>query len=350
MVGSGKAGKVEARGDLSVKNVQGLDRIAAAAGVSISTVSRALAGSSVVNAKTRARIEALAKELGYRPNRAAQSLRLGRTQTIGVVLPLGHETTQHLSDPFFMTLLGYLGDELSERGYDLLLSKVVPRDDAWLDRLTRSGRVDGVIVIGQSDQADVLNRAGEAFAPLVVWGALLPGQSYSSVGTDNVRGGQLATEHLIATGRRKLLFLGDPSAPEIRQRHEGFLHASEAAQTIERYDSLPVHLVSDAAYDDISRLIDSRTAPDGIVAASDVIAMNAIRVLTDRGLSIPSDVAIIGYDDISLASHTAPPLTTIRQDLRKGASCLVDILFRRLGGEKTETVVLPPELIVRGSA
>jgi len=127
------------------QNIQELARIA---GVSTATVSRALAGTGNLSAQTRERIRNLAGELGFRPSSTARNLRTGRTGAIGVVVPLGHECTQHISDPFFMTLLSHIADNLVERGYDLLLSRVVPSDPAWLDNIVDSGRVDGIIVVG----------------------------------------------------------------------------------------------------------------------------------------------------------------------------------------------------------
>lgn len=321
--------------------------LARAAGVSASTASRALAGNPMISAATRKLVAELAEAHGFRPNQQARNLRLRRTQAIGVVLPLGHETTQHLSDPFFIAMLGYLADALTERGFDLLLSRVIPTDDSWLDRMLASGRTDGAIIIGQSNQAATLDRAAARGAPIVVWGSRLPGQLHCSVGSDNEAGGALATRHLIETGRRRLAFFGNPEAPEIAARQQGFLATCAAAGIVG--DMLAVHLTPDAAYGMIADYLGRRPAPDGIVAASDTVAMMAIRALAERRLRVPEDVAVIGYDDVTLAAHTTPPLSTIRQDIARGAALLVELLLRKLAGEAVESIVLTPELIVRGS-
>jgi len=326
-----------------------LGELASAAGVSVSTVSRALAGNPVINKKTRERIVELARAHDFQPNQLARNLRLKRTQAIGVILPLGHETDQHLSDPFFLALLGSLADELTERGYDLLLSRVIPTDDRWLDRLVDSGRMDGVIIIGQSDQAEVLDRVAGRYKPMVVWGGRFQNQKHCSVGSDNILGGMLATEHLIARGRKNLLFLGDPAPPEIGQRQQGFLQACKAAGLDENVQSLSVHLTAEAAHPAILDFFAGKPKIDGIVAGSDVVAMSAIRALSEHGLVVPDDVAVTGYDDIMLAAHLSPPLTTVRQNLPNGARRLVELLFRRLEGEDAGSVVLEPELIIRGS-
>ena len=148
-----------------------LAQIAELAGVSVATVSRSLAGNPVIAQATRDRIVALAQEHGFQVNQAARNLRLKRTGAIGVVLPLGHESDQNLSDPFFMSLLGPLADAIANRGHDLLLSRVIPTDDRWLDRIVDAGRVDGVVLIGQSNQIKVIERVARRYRPMIVWGA-----------------------------------------------------------------------------------------------------------------------------------------------------------------------------------
>jgi DNA-binding LacI/PurR family transcriptional regulator len=209
--------------------VSSISDIARLAGVSASTVSRALAGSKMISVETRNRINDLAREHGFQLNQMARNLRLKRTNAIGTVFPLGQQVTQLVSDPSFITLLGHIADGVTARGYDLLLSRVVADDDAWLDGLVNSGRVDGVIVIGQSNQQAVLRRVSSAYDPIVVWGEMAEGQGYCSVGIDNVAGGAIATRHLLAAGRRRVLYVGHVDAPEISARHAGFLAAHREA-------------------------------------------------------------------------------------------------------------------------
>lgn len=327
-----------------------LTELARLAGVSTSTVSRALADNPRIGAATRERIAALAREHGFRFNQTARNLRLQRTGAIGVVLPLGHETDQHLSDPFFMSLIGPVADALAERGYDLLLSRIIPEDDGWLDAIVASGRVDGLLVIGQSDQIDAIERTARGYRPLVVWGARIDGMRQTTVGSDNVAGGRMAATHLIAGGRRRLAFFGNPEVPEFAARYQGFLDAIEASGGRATGAQHPVHLTSQAAAAEIGVFLSENPPPDGIVAASDVIAMSALSVLSEKGLSVPHDVAVVGYDDLGVARHTTPPLTTIRQDVARGGALMVELLFRRMAGEETEAVAMAPELVVRGSA
>lgn len=330
------------------KRIRNIAELADMAGVSPGTVSRALSGAGLISAKTRARIQALAREHDFTPNAMARNLRIQRTGAIGVVIPLGHEVGQHISDPFFMTMLGLLADALTERGYDLLLSRVIPQNGDWLDRIVDSGRVDGVVVIGQSDQADTLDRVAARYRPLVVWGGHEPGHVHISVGTDNYQGGDVATTHLIERGCRHIAFFGDDRALEIKQRLAGCKAAMARAGLSDGLRIFPAHLTADDAHPNIQIFLnESDGRPQGIVAVSDVVAMSVALALTERGIAVPDQVRVIGYDDLPVAMQTVPRLTSIRQDFAAGAAHLVDLLFRRIAGEDAASVVMQPELIVR---
>lgn len=324
--------------------------IARIAGVSTSTVSRALAESPLIPANTRKQIQAIAAENNYIINQSAQRLRSSRTRTIGVAIPLGHEADQSVSDPFFLQLFGHIADEITRRDYDVLLSRMPAPKPGGLLRHVQSQKADGYIVVGQSDQHAELNAAARAFLPLVVWGAHLPEQDYCSVGSDNVAGGRLAVDHLIAAGRRRVVFLGAAPLPEIEMRLQGYRLALEQAGLEYRPELvLSAHFTGDTAWAAVQDLIVRGVKFDAIFAASDVMALAAVRALQASGLSTPADVAVIGFDDIELAEHAHPRLTTVRQDLKRGAATLVEFLFRRLAGEETPSATLPTELILRDS-
>lgn len=330
--------------------VRTLADLARVAEVNIATVSRALADSPLVKAQTRARIQALAQAHGFRPNQMAKRLRTQRTGVIGVVVPLGHEKRQHLSDPFFMAMLGHLADALTENGYDIMLSRVIPNSEDWLDAIIGSGMLDGVLLIGQSDQLAAIEAAASRYLPLVVWGGRLPDQRHCSVGTDNLAGGRLAGERLVAGGARRIAFLGEVGTPEIAQRHAGLCAALKAAK-LPAPLQCDVHLASDIMEQEIAAHVarlGSRI--DGVFAASDMIAMTALRVLADHGMSVPDQVRVVGYDDIPLSAQTVPRLTTVRQDVAQGAKAMVAALFDRIAGAEAPGLQMDPVLVARDSA
>jgi DNA-binding LacI/PurR family transcriptional regulator len=325
--------------------------VARRAGVSLSTVSRALAGSALISEETRGLVRRTAEKLGYQVDAAGSSLRTGMTRTIGVVIPLAHADNQGFSDPFFLEILGALADELAARGYSMLLHKVTTDPAIWIQSIARGRRADGAVVIGQSLHHASLDQLAGAGFPVVVWGTQLPGQRYLCVGSDNERGGYDATAHLLAQGCRQIAFLGDPAAPEVAARHEGYLRAlREAGIAPSRQLEVAARFGGDTAYQAVSALLDAGTAFDGIFACSDVFAINAMRALAERDRKVPADVAIVGFDDIAFARYTTPPLTTIRQDYQMGARLLVDGLLRRLRGETSAAAVIPATLVVRASS
>lgn len=330
-----------------IRNIAELARIA---GVSAGTVSRALANKSLVNKATRERIQAIAREHGFRPNQMARRLRVQETKVIGVVVPLGHEQRQHLSDPFFMAILGHLADALTESGYDIMLSRVIPNADDWLERIVESGMLDGVLVIGQSNQIEALERVAEYYKPMVVWGSHQLGQHHCTVGVDNRAGGRLAGECLIGAGRKRLAFLGEADVPELRDRYQGLCDAARAAGLAEP-EQMHVHLASDTMAEEIAGHIDRiRSGIDGIACGSDLIAMHVVRALADHAISVPGDVSVTGFDDLPLAEQTVPRLTTISQNIAKGAKEMVQLLFERIAGEDTASVEMTPQLIRRDTA
>jgi DNA-binding LacI/PurR family transcriptional regulator len=330
-----------------IRNIAELARLV---GVSAGTVSRALANSSLVNKETREKIQAMAREHGFRPNQMAKRLRIKETKVIGVVVPLGHEQRQHLSDPFFMTILGHLADALTENGYDIMLSRVIPDAEDWLERIVDSGMLDGVLLIGQSNQFEAIERVAAWYKPMVVWGSHRPDQIHCTVGVDNRLGGRLAGECLIARGCQRLGFVGEIAAPEFNERFLGLCEAAAAAD-LARPENFYVHVASDIMTDEIAGHIEAiRATCDGVATASDLIAMQTVRALADRGVRAPDDIAIVGFDDLPFAEQTIPRLTTISQNIAGGARAMVQALFERIAGDDAPSVEMAPVLVRRDTA
>jgi DNA-binding LacI/PurR family transcriptional regulator len=324
--------------------------IARLAGVSTSTVSRALSGSKLVNEKTRSRITEFARSLNYTINIGAQNLRLSQNRTIAVVVPYDAANRQHISDPFFLSMLGSLADAVTDSGYDMLISRV---DADRLDEaaaLYEGGRAIGIILIGQWRHHDQLNELAMRRIPMVVWGAQLPRQFYCTVGSDNVAGGRLATEHLLAQGRQHIAFFGDRNLPEVAHRYAGY------KQTLKKHGiALRENLYVESAFTAESgrqallRLLKDKVPFDAIFACSDLLAMTAINTLRGNGIHVPHDVAVVGYDDIELAQHFHPPLTTVRQSIDVAGRALVQALVELMSGRVPAPSLLPTKLIVRAT-
>ena len=338
------------RGGSTGQKVFKMSDIARLAGVSESTVSRALSDSPLINNKTKARIRDIAAAHNYTINERARNFRLQRTQTIATIIALDPDTGQHISDPFFLDMLGAIADALTEYGYDLLLSQVPSSDLSWERKYLNANRADGIIFIGQSTLHDEFNRLADRGAPMVVWGAKLEDQTYCSVGGDNLTGGLKAVRHLLNIGRRRIVFLGQKALPEVSLRYEGYRRAlAEAGLSAEPELEAPTYFVRDAASRAVHQLIDAGVQFDAIFATGDLIAMSAIQALHERGLSVPDAVSVVGYDDIPLAAQYNPALTTIRQNIAQGGRALVQALLDQLDDKHPDPVMLPTELVVRQS-
>ena len=325
--------------------------IARMAGVSTTTVSRALNGSPLVNEATRTRVTELARSLNYTVNAGAKELRLGHSSTVAVVIPYSANTRQGMSDPFFLGILGSIADALTERGYDMLVSRIDADNLQAASLPYDSGRAMGIILIGQWHHHDHLNHLAARGVPLVVWGAQLPNQLYCTVGCNNVEGGRLATEHLLARARRRIAFFGDATLPEVSHRYDGYCQALAAARiALDTRLVWPAPFLADSAAEAIAGLLAQGVAFDAIFACSDLIAMAAVSALRDRGLRVPEDVPVVGYDDVLLAAYFHPAITTIRQPIQEGGRALVDALLSFAGRSTPASRLLPTQLIVRATA
>ena len=327
--------------------------IAYLAGVSQPTVSRALRGDRSVSPATRERIQRIASELNYTVDKNASSLRSQRTNTIALLF-FEDGTDENLINPFFLAMLGSITRACANHGLDLLISFQRMEDD-WHMRYHDAKRADGLILLGYGDYAIYAARIAELAAQgthFARWGSIRSDRSGATVGSDNLGAGRLAGEHLLETGRKRIAFLGhaDDHYPEFAHRYDGLCAALRGAgidpDPALQFDALTNE---DAGYRAASALIASGTPFDAIFAASDLIAIGAMRALAGAGRRIPGDVAVIGFDNIPAASLTSPPLTTIQQDIAGAGECLVEMVLAQIDGRDPPQPHLPTKLLVRGS-
>lgn len=324
-----------------------LQDLAILAGVSVSTVSRALNDHGLISTRTKQRIWALARDHDYPFRPSMPAAPIGAVGSIAIVTPHMRGRPLPLSHPFFLELLAGIGEAARARDCDFTVSHTAPATFEDLVVATTTSRSDGVIFLGQSMLHEGFNRLVETNARFAVWGAEIPGQLYCSIGSDNLSGGRRATAHLARLGRRKIVFLGGTD-PEALQRRRGYSDALRDCGIVADPDLIvPVEFELDSADAAIERLIRSGTSFDGIVAASDLIALGAIRALRRNGQAVPDDVSIVGYDDMLLSRLSTPTLSTIRQDTLEAGRLLVARILDQ--GLPTSSTRLPTELIVRGT-
>jgi DNA-binding LacI/PurR family transcriptional regulator len=330
------------------KKTTRLEDLARMAGVSIATASRALNDSPAVNARTKQAIWKLAREHDYPFRRYMPAGPIGAQGTIALVVPRPQGREGRLSDPFFLELLAGVGEAARERGCDLLMSHVSPANYDDLSSALTTSRADGVIFIGQSSLHSALNRLAATDGRFVVWGAELPDQDYCSIGSDNIQGGRRATLHLARLGRKRIVFLGDTDPPESMQRHRGYLEAlDQAGLGIETELIVPAHFEVESAEAAVEALIRRGTPFDGVVAASDQIALGAVRALLHEGIEVPKDVSVIGFDNVPFSRYSRPALSTIAQDTMKAGRLMVSKLLDHGGASAGRSERVPTDLIVR---
>jgi DNA-binding LacI/PurR family transcriptional regulator len=316
--------------------------IAELAGVSKITVSRALNGSDLVRPEVRERIVEVARANGYRLNVAARSLRTRRSRTVAVVVEKLVDGERPIADPVLLLLLGGLLEVLTPAGYAML----VTTRDHFLGSLGIAA--DGVIMIGQGEDGSRVDEIAASSLPMVIWGAAEHGE-VNVIGSDNRRGGYLAAEHLVAGGRRRILFLGDPAHPEVARRLDGVRDQLVATEAM-LIAVCPCEFSRPGGARAVEDALASGASFDGVVAVSDYIAAGACDTLIAQGIAIPSDVAVIGFDDVAVAANHRPPISSIRQDWQAAGRALAGQLLTRLGEKGDPPAgVLPVELVIRES-
>lgn len=333
------------------KTVHTISDIAKLAGVSKSTVSRALNNSPLIGEETRERIQSLARKYNFQINVPAQRLSLKQSHTIAFVTHAYHKDFS-VADLFGLEIMGGISQGLYAQGYDLLMVHVNPHETDWAHQYLDTGRVDGFILMTSTRKQYHIDALLEMEAPFIVWGAPPPDARYCSVTGDNLNGGRIATEYLVRQGKERIAFLGGPREElEVQHRFAGYQDALLASGR-----TVDAALV---AYGDFSNtsgaaameeLLTRVPGLDAVFVNSDLMAIAAMDVIREHGRRVPEEVAVVGYDDLSLAGHSNPPLTTIRQNIPLAGRMLAENLIRYLDTGSVTNITIPVELIVRKSA
>lgn len=326
--------------------------VAALAGVSAGTVSHVLNHPERVVPATRRRVQDAVAELQYRPNRVARSLAGGRSQTIGLALT-------DLGNSLFVDIARGAARYASERGMQTLLADGDKEPGRELTHLAtfEELRVAGTLItLSDDENMATLMSSRDSDVPLVLLNFSAPAAFFCSVAVDNVHGGRIATEHLLAQGRRRLVFVGGPEVLRpVHDRRAGFRHALQSA-AVDAVDELaPAGVDREDGRAVAEQLLPQVLAGevDGIIAASDLLAAGLLDVLLPAGVKVPHDVGIVGYDDNLAAHDAAVPLTTVDQTGgRVGAEGARLVIAEATEGSehRHEAVVLTPALVVRSSS
>ncbi|GEB48557.1 MULTISPECIES: LacI family DNA-binding transcriptional regulator [Streptomyces] len=314
-----------------------LEQVAARAGVGRGTASRVINGSPRVSPRARAAVEAAVAELGYVPHRAARALAAGSADTLALVVP--EQENRLFAEPYFSEILRGVSSELADTDMQLLLTLI--RDERSRDRFARyaaARRVDGVLLVsvhGDDPLPELLRDAG---VPAVLSGRRSADERVPHVDSDNVVGAQIAVEHLLGRGRRKVATItGPPDMYAARCRLEGYREALRAATRTE--GGPDERLIAQGDFTEeggrraMLRLLERDPWVDAVFCASDVMAAGARLALREAGRKVPEDVALVGFDDSAVARHMDPPLTTVRQPIEEMGRAMVRMLRRLMPGE-----------------
>jgi LacI family transcriptional regulator len=323
--------------------------VAQLAGVSISTVSHVVNNSRGVSDEARAQVVQAMAQLDYRPNALARSLRRQKTHSLGMIVPDN-------ANPFFAEIARAIEDRGFAHGYSIILCNSdgnLQKQAAYVDLLVER-RVAGILFVAAGVSTELVDDLQRQRVPLVVIDREVPGVAVDMVQTNHHQGGRLATEHLIALGHRRIGCI--PAGSDL----------SPGAERLAGYrDALAAHgLAEDAAlvvpgdfqfasgYRAMGQLLALAERPTAVFAGNDLMAVGAIRAATAAGLRVPEDLSIVGFDDISLASYTNPPLTTIHQPKREIGRLAMEMLLARMNDPDAppRSVRLETELVVRQSS
>jgi LacI family transcriptional regulator len=321
--------------------------VAREANVSIATVSRIINGKDGVSPELEARVRTIIAQLHYKPNAMARALKVRATRSLGLIIP-------DIENPFFPAIVRGVEDAAKRYNYSVILCNSdgeIAEERKYVELLYEK-RVDGIIFTGGKADAD-LACLTSLDIPVVVLDRRLPGMQISSVTSDNVIGGRLAVEHLLTKGRSKIVFISGPDqVVSSQERYVGYCQAvSSAGLDIQEEYRIFGDFSYQGGYDAVTSLMDRGSEIDGIFAANDLMAIGAIEALQDLGIHVPSQVSVIGFDDIQMASIYKPRLTTIRQPIYQMGAQAVRMIMKGIHSkrQKYDDYIYQPELVIRQS-
>lgn len=329
------------------------EQIAELSRVSQATVSRVLRGDPRVNEELRQRVLEVIRQHGYVPDARAQSLRSQRTGTLGLVV---HRSPKQLArDPFFSALIAAIIEFAGEGGYHLCVdaARAVQSRRAIYEDLLRTRRVDGLILVEPQTQDERMPRLLEEGFPFVLIGRYEPTDAVYSVDNDNIGAGYMATQHLLGKGHRRIAYISGPRGIFVcEDRWQGYRRALEEAGLAYAPELVAWGDFSEAhGYRSMSRLLGLPDPPTAVVAVDDLVAIGALRAAKERGVAIPQQVAVIGFNDSPFCQYVEPPLSSVAVDIRALAhlatQVLIDLIEEREVSQRRH--IVPCHLVERAS-
>ncbi|MCS7310587.1 MAG: LacI family transcriptional regulator [Armatimonadetes bacterium] len=330
------------------------NQIAKLSRVSQATVSRVLRGDPRVTEELRQRVLAVIEQHGYVPDARAQSLRSQRTGILGLVV---HRSPKQLArDPFFSALIAAIIDFAGKAGYHLCVdaARAVQSRRAIYEELLRTRRVDGLILVEPQTQDERMPHLLEEGFPFVLIGRYEPTDAVYSVDNDNIGAGRMATEYLLRKGHRRIAYISGPRGLFVcEDRHTGYQQALREAG-----ECCPPELVvwgdftEEHGYRAMSRLLGLPEPPTAVVAVDDLVAIGALRAAKERGVAVPQQLAVVGFNDSPFCQYVEPPLSSVAVDIRTLAQIATDLLIRQIEGRDPaqRRHIVPCHLVERESA
>ena len=328
-----------------------LEDIARMSGVSRSTVSRVINDDRNVNEATRRKVWEVIQNINFQPNLAARGLAAGRTQVLGLVIPMAVASV--FVDPYFPLLIQGISAACTPRGYTIMLWLAQPDfEQRMASQILNNSLIDGVIVASAVQDDPIVTALIQAQSmPFIMVGRDMEDAPVSYVDVDNRAGAGMAVEYLLRQGHERVATITGPQNMVAGyDRFQGYLEALARYHRVVDPQLVTGGLFDEASgYEAMLALLPHK--PDGLFVASDMMAMGAMRAIQEAGLKIPDDIALIGFDDIPAAALTTPPLTTVRQPIMRCGSMAAEVLIDMIGNPPAapRRMILPTELVLRGT-